>query len=324
MSRSNGSGGEAPVRVLFVGGCGRSGTTLLDVMLGQLPSFVSVGELRFVWTRGLAMRQLCGCGLPLPDCPFWSAVGEAAFGGWDELDVEEIVALERAVDRHRFMPFLLKPNVWPQYRERLERYADLLSRLYRGISSVAGGAVVVDSSKYPPFAFLLRHVTDLDLRIAHLVRDSRGVAYSWTKRIQKPERVDAVELMQTYHPVDMSLRWVVYNGLLHAIDPFGVPRMLMHYERLVASPARELRKVAGFVGVELKDGDLSFLQPDGVTIEEQHTVAGNPMRFQRGRVPLRLDDEWQTRLGPRDRRLVTAFTWPMLRAYGYTREGVPR
>ena len=33
-------------KVLFIGGYGRSGSTLLDRLLGQIDGFVSVGEVR--------------------------------------------------------------------------------------------------------------------------------------------------------------------------------------------------------------------------------------------------------------------------------------
>src|SRR5438105_15565281 len=67
---------EAPTTVLFIGGEGRSGSTLLDRMLGQLPGFFSTGELREVWNRGLIENLDCGCGLSFRSCSFWTAVGD--------------------------------------------------------------------------------------------------------------------------------------------------------------------------------------------------------------------------------------------------------
>ena len=67
-------------RVMYVASWSRSGSTLLDLMLGQIPGFVSVGELRFLWERGVREGQLCGCGAPVPKCPFWSRVLEEVFG----------------------------------------------------------------------------------------------------------------------------------------------------------------------------------------------------------------------------------------------------
>ena len=40
---------EKKVKVLFIAGNGRSGSTILDVILGQLEGFFAVGELRRIW-----------------------------------------------------------------------------------------------------------------------------------------------------------------------------------------------------------------------------------------------------------------------------------
>jgi hypothetical protein len=36
-----------------------------------------------------------------------------------------------------------------------------------------------------------------------------------------------------------------------------------------------------------------------------------------GVIALRLDEEWREKLPPKNRRVVTAISWPLLRRYGY-------
>ena len=56
-------GGEGTrTRVLVVGGWGRCGSTLLDMLLGQIDGFVSAGEVRELWLRGCVEDRPCGCG----------------------------------------------------------------------------------------------------------------------------------------------------------------------------------------------------------------------------------------------------------------------
>ncbi len=100
-------GHPEPVRVLYIGGSGRSGSTLVERMLGALPGVCNVGEVVLMWERGLLRGERCGCGIPLPQCPFWRAVGDVAFGGWEAFNVQEFLALKRSVDRHRLIPGLL-------------------------------------------------------------------------------------------------------------------------------------------------------------------------------------------------------------------------
>ena len=222
--------------VLFIGGLGRSGSTLLDRMLGRLDDVWSVGELVHIWERGLDENNRCGCGERFRDCAFWGRVGEVAFGGWDTLDVEEVLALKASVDRNRFVPLMVLPGLSRPYRARLERYLDLLERLYAAIREVSGRPLVVDASKHASHAFLVRRMRGVDLRLVHLVRDSRGVAFSWTKRMRRAEVVSGDALMATDTPLRMSARYLAFDLLFHLLGALGVPSMLLRYESLVRDP----------------------------------------------------------------------------------------
>jgi hypothetical protein len=293
-------------------------------MLGELPGFVSTGEVRFIWQRGLVENRLCGCGEPFRECPFWRSVGEEAFGGWDALDAEEVVALDRAVNRHRYIPLLLAPRLSRGFEARLQRYVDILGALYAAIERVSGGACIVDSTKDPPFAFLLERVPTIDLRIVHLVRDSRGVAFSWTKQVRRPEKDEVVRFMDTYHPVEMGVRWVVYNACFHLLGRLGVPRLMTRYEEVVASPRREIERMVALAGADVDREAFDFLNGRRVELGVHHTISGNPMRFQRGAIELAVDEEWRSRLSPVHRRMVSLFTFPLLVRYGYLGPARPR
>ena len=45
----------------------------------------------------------------------------------------------------------------------------------------------MDASKHASLAFCLRTEPAIDLRVMHLVRDPRAVAYSWTRPLKRPE-----------------------------------------------------------------------------------------------------------------------------------------
>ncbi len=71
------TGSDGPVDVVFVGGMPRSGSTLLDLLIGQLPGHCDVGELFYMWQGGAKRDQRCACGEHFSRCPFWTAVGTA-------------------------------------------------------------------------------------------------------------------------------------------------------------------------------------------------------------------------------------------------------
>lgn len=316
--RADGSSGAVRPRILFLGGAGRSGSTLLERTLGSVPGVSAAGELVHLWERGVAQDERCGCGQNFADCAFWSAVGERAYDGWHNVDLASTLALRREVDRTRKIPLLLAPRLWPGYRVRLNAWVHQLGRLYDAIWRCCDGDVVVDSSKHASYAFLLRRL-DVDLRVVLVVRDSRGVAYSWAKKVRKPEVQGSVAYMPRYSPARTSALWLANNLAVDLLRLTGVPVLVLRYEELLEAPVQALDRVLAFAGVQAGAAVTPHSQGATVDLSTDHTVAGNPMRFTAGRVELRLDEEWRQRMGRRDRLLVTLLTGVALRRYGYLR-----
>jgi hypothetical protein len=302
--------------VLFLGGLGRSGTTLLERLLGQLPGVSALGEVVHLWQRDLVDDERCGCGDRFSTCGFWQKIGVEAFGGWDTVDPQRVLDLAAAVERTRHIPRLAvgrKPA-------RLDEYVRYYSKVYNAAARTSGARAVVDSSKHSALAYCLRHADDIDLRVIHVVRDSRGVAYSWTKRVPRPE-ADRDDQMTRYSPGRSALLWNAHNVSFGVLGRLGVPVRRVRYEELLADPKATLRSLARFAGLEESAVELSFLRATDsgyvADLGPAHSAAGNPMRFTIGTVPLRRDEAWRRALPTRQRRLVGALTAPLLSAYGY-------
>jgi hypothetical protein len=185
--------------------------------------------------------------------------------------------------------------------------------LYRGIERASGARTVVDSTKHPSTAALLRSL-GVDLRIVHMVRDPRGVAYSWTKRQPRPG-IAGGAMMDRYPPWRSAVRWVGFNAAFHLLGAMRVPSERVRYEDLVEQPVSILEKATAIAG-EARTA-FPFIRGTTVSMAEAHTIAGNPMRFDRGALELRRDDAWRSRLSAANRRVVVAIAFPMMVAYGY-------
>ena len=111
-----------PLRVLYVGSWSRSGSTLLDLMLGQVPGFVSVGELRFLWQRGLIERQLAKGSKRVLEVKM-TAAGRVALKACDKAAT--------AVEAEIFSCFA--PG-------ELETYRGLMEKLLASMRRTAGGS----------------------------------------------------------------------------------------------------------------------------------------------------------------------------------------
>lgn len=304
---------ESRLPVLFIGGLGRSGSTLVDRVLGQTPGVCSVGELVFLWERALSANELCGCGEPFDECPFWKEVGVRAFGGWDRIDPAAIRAWQRRVDRNRYLPAMLAPSLAPGYRRRLEPYAEAVGRVYRAIADVAGAVLIVDSSKHVSTATLLRHVPGVEPRIVQLFRDPHGVAFSWSKTVERPDATEGVSKMARVGPARIAARWQAYNALLALVrSPGGALR----YEDFVDQPERATRRLLALGALE-PESLPQFVGPRTVRLGVDHTVAGNPTRFRTGEVEIRADEQWRRAMSRSRRALVGALSFPSTVVYRY-------
>ena len=304
-------------RVIFLAGLARSGTTLLERALAELPGVQTLGEVNHLWKRSLVDDELCGCGEPFSRCSFWRAVGERAFDGWGKVDVAAVEAAQGRAMRLRHIRGLARGR--SEMASAAELIADHHRRIYDAAGAVSGTSVVVDSSKHPALAYVLRPEPAIDLRVVHVVRDSRGVAYSWTKQVERPEgRAGASERwMIRYGPATSALLWLAHNSSTAMLRSLDTPVLLVRYESFVHEPRETLAAVARFAGLELGDGALDFVESGAIRLRPAHTASGNPLRFASGRLEIRADEAWRSHLPRRDRLLVSALTYPQLVHYGF-------
>ncbi|MDP9848902.1 hypothetical protein J2853_008113 [Streptosporangium lutulentum] len=307
--------------MVFLGGLGRSGTTLLERLLGEVPGIAPLGEVVHLWARSVLADEACGCRESFAACPFWCKVGERAFGGWSEERARRMLALRSRVDRTRRIPVLARllaekqtgAGWWPALdTAELDEYVAAYRGLYNAAGEIADCPVVVDSSKHASLAFCLA-VAGVDVQVVHVVRDPRAVAHSWHRRVERPEDGHP---MTRWSPARTSLHWMTENLGFELLARSGVPVTRVRYEDLIEAPADTLRRLSARIGLPPR---LDFLTDDGARLSTAHTASGNPMRFTVGRIRLARDDGWRTAAPSQHRRLVTALTWPLMIKYGYRR-----
>mgnify|MGYP001305928265 CR=1 FL=1 len=65
---------EGNYKLVYIAGYGRSGSTLLDVILGMHPEIECNGELSYLFNIADDYQERCDCGLELKECPKWKHV----------------------------------------------------------------------------------------------------------------------------------------------------------------------------------------------------------------------------------------------------------
>lgn len=304
---------DAPTtRVLYILASGRTGSTILGNVLGEIEGFFHAGELRRLWSHGLMHSRWCGCGVPVAECPFWSSVLSAGFGS---VDAGQIYRWEQEAMRQRYALKFLRSPAQAHRSPALESYIGAAGRLYKAMAEVSGASVIIDSSKRAQYGGVLNLIPETDPYWLHLVRDPRAVSYSWQRRKSSPGGYKAEMPRRT--PAMSTWNWYLSNLFGEAVRRRMGPRYLrVRYEDFVRRPERTLRTIGDFVGKP-----KVALPMDGgktVRLSTNHTAGGNPDRLNAGTIKLRSDDEWIEKQRTFHRLAVTSMALPMLRRYGYS------
>lgn len=138
--------GAPLTKLVYIGGYGHSGSTLLEYLLTASPDVIACGEVASVVREG-AKKKRCTCKRLAKDCPVWGShltSGASSHAGLDA----SLLAQEGS------------------------RYAVLVD------SSKTAGA-------YALAPFTLRRKTGSDFLLVHLVRDPRAVCWSAIKKTER-------------------------------------------------------------------------------------------------------------------------------------------
>ena len=298
-------------KVVYILAWGRSGSTILDNVLGEVDGFFSAGEIRFLWVRGVTKGWRCGCGKPVVECEVWSAVLRDLSGveadGDLQREAKEVESLQNTVARVRHTWRLLRLSKDQLADPSLRRYTSLLDHLFHATSERSAARVVIDSSKRPSDAAMLTHVAGVDLYAVHLVRDPRAVAHSWAKRNYRVGRHGVVK---------STVNWVTWNLASEAVARrLGRKAMLVRYEDFVADPRRVIHDIVTMVGEDA--ARAPDLRGNELELSTNHTVSGNPSRFRTGAIKVRPDERWRNELATWKWWVATLVALPLLGRYRY-------
>ncbi len=306
---------QNPIKILYIAGWGRSGTTFLDNIFGQLDDFFSVGEIRFIWDRNFIEDRSCGCGQLFSSCSVWKSITQNAFGDDSNINPLELIHAATTYTSTRRIPQFFLTRDLDDQSPRFKAYLLTLEKLYSSIAKCTNSKIIVDSSKYPLYAGALSLLPGFDVYIVHMVRDPRAVAYSWMnpKTFDSPTIFDRMERIG---PFKSSMLWNSWNLTLALMKSMRPDRyFLLRYEDFVTTPRQSIVDILTFLGNPVDN--LPFEDDFTVYMRNNHTLSGNASRFQIGPVKIKPDIRWQKQLSSSAKLLVTMLTWPIMLSYGY-------
>jgi hypothetical protein len=339
---------ETPVKVLKIVGLGRSGSTILDVVLGNHPQIESVGEVGNLvgsgWISQESLRgmdperlrvPLCTCGKRLdvlyvdtPDeaCPFWSSVRREWVERTDRDSIESYPKLQEAFElKSRWSRYGLDPLPRLLYEKRrpsaqFRSYARLTLAFFESIRAVSGKPILVDSSKSEAGALAWGMVPGIDLYVVHLVRDGRAVITSLRKSFEKDLQAGIMWDHKGRPMWKTVVRWIVRNLASEWVcTQLGPKRtMRLRYEDFVADPKTALERIGSLIELDLTE--VADAASSGKPMHAGHNIGGNRTK-KSGFITLRPDaEEWKSALSPAEQRLSWMLMGWLMSRYGYKRQ----
>ena len=300
----------SPIPVVYIAGHGRSGSTLVGSVLGLADGYVYVGEARDVWRDGLIENEACGCGEKFRGCPFWTAVFERAFGGFDTAEAQAAATRMNRINKWpEKLPLFWLAWHFPRGGGASGEYTRPLFKLYAAIRDVSGARVIVDTSKTMRYGALLSATPGLDVKLTNLIRDPRGIVLSRLHRARYRDGSQKPSAAGYGRPRVLRIvgRWAVRNAFAaHALRRGGGVRLL--YEDFIKDPDWYLRNMLG----DEAAGIVARIQENGAGRKAtQHQIAGNWVRG------LKISDSerWRTELSWFPRMLAGLLSAPLRRIY---------
>lgn len=266
-------------KVLYIAGYGRSGSTVLDIMLGNHPEMVSVGEVRHLVDDWNNPDRRCACGQRYPECAFWKE-----FGSGSEFS-EELRRTVQEVERRSWRAFIAPGKFFSGERipeEAKERYRAYHQHLFAYIRQRSGKPIVVDSSKSAREVagrfHALSEIAGQDVYVLHLVRNGAATAASfqkrggnWAREGHRGERPFPV--MRAVIGWTLANAWVSFLGR-RRLKPEHYLRL--HFEELVSDPVRSVARIGEFIGVSMAPLVRRLERDEAFNVG--HNVGGNRVR----------------------------------------------
>jgi len=237
------------MKIVAICGSGRSGSTLLSLLLSQHESVFNLGQLRHLW-RSFERNELCTCEQNLPACEIYGQVLTATS------DLATMQGLAKAFckdaeGRSDWSAPDTRSGLQERHRVFLEQLASALDRIAERTSA----STFVDTSKISEMALAFDLLPDVDLYLLNLVRDPRAVACSWYKK-------NGSLVSTSKQARDWFHRQRRLEGWQPALDARFIA---VRYEDLASSPQQEVERISRWASLPVPE-DM-FMAPDRVRFD---------------------------------------------------------
>lgn len=250
-------------KIIYIAGYGRSGTTILDIILSNSTNITSAGALATI-LKWIKENHLCSCGEKMEDCSFWE---DYKLGLYED-KIDKKLQIQRLCERYYF-PILAWENEYSNYINHTFHYV------------CKDNNVIIDSSGTPHIVlfrpYLLKKYSEFDVKLIFSKRRLNDVLKSTLKKHGSPEREkNRSKIVIFFVTIFSYLITYLFTSLIYlTFDKSS--RQIVKFKKLKKEPEIVLRDIGSKFDINLEKS-ISILQADN-EFEINHMVGGNRIRF---------------------------------------------
>jgi hypothetical protein len=303
-----------PIPLIYILSNGRSGTTLLDLLLGAHEHLWTTGEAQNLPWELVNPRAPCGCGNLVQESAFWKEI-------LDDIPTEtagyHVGYFHNAqqvgkVLRWDLLPDVLQGSIRERWSDAVSEYGEKNEKLFRVVREAAERRAgrdihwLVDASKDVYRLFWLQQSGQFDIRVIHVMKDPRSLVYS----MARPWLPAGIQRVVRY-----TGRWIIENALMaHLCRSNFAPAHVyrLSYEQLARSPEQTMTAIGDWLGITYPPDLVHHFRS-----YDNFAISGNMMRWRESERTIRLDERWKRDFPKPYQLLVELLAGPFRSVVGY-------
>lgn len=305
---------DKDIKIIYIMGAPHSGSTLLNIVLGEGKNCLSLGEFQYLF-KVIKRKGLCSCLMRLNECNFWRELLNNFFGSNLEKELDYILKIQKKIEKIPIINFLKKDRYFKEIKEELILYKKFLKDFFIFLKDKTKKNIFIDSSKRPTYFFIFKDLP-FEFHILHLIRNPKGVVHSY---INSKYNKYTKTYRKTHHPFTTIYSWIKVNLQIEIIKRKYKNFYEINLENFLKNPKEFLERISKKIQI---DYDLNrIINENQIFLDkkEYHLIGGSEIKYKINNekiIVLKNTEDWKTM--PIQYKIITNFlTFPFLLRYNY-------
>ena len=273
----------------YIAGYGRSGSTLLDIILSNQKDIISLGAVDNIW-KWIDKDYPCACGERLIECHFWKKIlieteKRLSF----KYTTQEKYKLCKNFESISGIKYLIFKK---SHKEKFLKYIELQKTLLTVIKELSNCKIIVDSSKTTLDAilrpYLIKKYIIKDTLIIHLKRKLGGVTWSSIQKAGSPERMRFIKskFILFFKSFFACIITDLFTNIIYGYHNY---HFNLKYESFVSTNGiKEIQKIfQKYFNYRFEKNTFNEVE----NFKVFHNIGGNRLRFKKD-VKIIQDNSW--------------------------------